>query len=115
MKKIAVALKNKGNKIDHFGKCEYFIIYNYDDKTDKIDYDDVIFSSKDHDKNHEEWEKSAEAIKDCDIVICEKIGLVAKTEVNNMGIKVIESEGFIEDVLDDFINKQINKKNIIIS
>ncbi len=114
MKKLAIALKNNGKKVEHFGKCEYFIVYNYDENKDQAEYDSVIFSSKDHERNHEEWEKSADSIKECDIVICEKIGLVAKTEVNNMGIKVIESQGAIEDVLDNFIQTQKNKKNIIL-
>ncbi|WP_455645184.1 NifB/NifX family molybdenum-iron cluster-binding protein [Methanosphaera sp.] len=114
MKKIAIAVKENGKKVEHFGICEYFIVYNYDEKNHDAEYDNVIFSSKDHNKNGEEWEKSADAIKNCDIVICEKMGLVAKTEVKKMGIKIIESEGLIEDVIDNFIKTETKKENIIL-
>jgi predicted Fe-Mo cluster-binding NifX family protein len=101
MEKIAIAVRENGKKVEHFGKCEYFIIYKYDEKTHDIEYNNVIYSSKSHDTDSEEWEKSADSIDGVNIVICEKIGLKAKAEVERRGIKVIESEGFIEDILDD--------------
>ncbi len=112
MKKIGVAVKDNGKRLEHFGICEYFVIYNYDEKKHNIEYYNVIFSSKDYRPDGEEWEKSADAIKDCDIVICEQIGMVAKTEVEKMGIKVIQTEGSIESVLDKFINTEKKKNNI---
>lgn len=112
MKKIGVAIKDNGKRLEHFGICEYFVIYNYDETDHTIEYDNVIFSSKDRRPDGEEWEKSAEAIKECDIVICEKMGMVAKAEVEKMGIKVIQKEGSVESVLDKFIDTQIKKDNI---
>lgn len=114
MKKIAIAVKDNGKKVEHFGVCEYFLIYNYDEKSYNIEYDNVIFSSKDHEKNHEEWEKSADAIKGCDILICEKIGFKAKAEVERRGMKVIEDEGNIESILDNFLNSEIKKDSVIL-
>lgn len=114
MEKIAIAVRENGKKVEHFGKCEYFIIYKYDEKTHDIEYNNVIYSSKSHDTDNEEWEKSADSIDGVNIVICEKIGLKAKAEVERRGIKVIESEGFIEDILDDFINKEIKKDKVIL-
>lgn len=114
MKKIAVAVKDNGKKLEHFGICEYFIVYDYDEKDHNIEYNNVIFSSKDHNPNSEEWEKSADSIKKCDIVFCEKIGLKAKSEVELMGIKVIEEEGSVEEVLDKFIEIETKKDNIIL-
>lgn len=112
MKTIGVAVKENGKRLEHFGICEYFIIYNYDEKKHNIEYANIVFSSKDHRPEGEEWEKSADSIKDCDIVICEKIGLVARAEVERMGIKVIESDTSVESALDDFINIQIKKDRI---
>lgn len=112
MKKIAIAVKENGKKVEHFGICEYFIIYDYNEKTHYVEYNNVIFSSKDHDKNNEEWKKSADAIDGCDILICEKIGMVAKVEVEKMGIKIIEDEGTTENVLDNFINIETKKQDI---
>ncbi len=112
MKKIGVAVKENGKRLEHFGICEYFLVYKYNEKSHNINYENILFSSKDHRADGEEWEKSADTIKDCDIVICEKIGLVARAEVERMGIKIIESEGLVEDVLDDFINREIKKASI---
>lgn len=112
MKKIGVAVKENGKRLEHFGICEYFILYKYDENSHNIEYENILFSSKDHRPEGEEWEKSADTIKDCDIVICEKIGLVARAEVEKMGIKIIESEGLVENVLDNFINIEIKKSSI---
>lgn len=113
MKKIAVAVKENGKRLEHFGICEYFVIYNYNEKTHNIEYNTVAFSSKDHNPAAEEWEKSADAIKDCDIVICERIGMVAKSEVELMNIKVVQDEGLVEDVLDNFIKIETKKDQIL--
>ena len=113
MKKIAVAVKDTGKKVEHFGICEYFLVYNYDEDKYSIEYDNIIFSSKNHKQDSEEWEKSADSIKNCDIVICEKIGPIAKAEVEMMDIKVIEEEGAVEDILDKFILVEKNKDNIL--
>ncbi|MBR0471789.1 MAG: NifB/NifX family molybdenum-iron cluster-binding protein [Methanosphaera sp.] len=112
MKKIGVTVKGNGKRLEHFGICEYFVIYKYDEKSHNIEYDNVIFSSKDRRPDGEEWEKSADAIKNCDIVICEKMGMVAKAEVEKMGIKVIQEEGSVEAVLDEFISRQKKRDNI---
>lgn len=112
MKKIGVAVKDNGKRLEHFGICEYFVIYNYDETDHVIEYENVVFSSKDYRPDGEEWEKSADAIKHCDIVICERIGMVAKAEVEEMGLKVIQAEGSVESVLDDFINSEIKKDSI---
>ena len=112
MKKIGVAVKENGKRLEHFGICEYFIVYNYDEKTFDIEYDNIIFSLKDHRTNNEEWEKSADAVKDCDIIFCEKIGMVARAEVERRGLKVIEEEGPVEEVLDKFINVEKKKASI---
>ncbi|MBO7719278.1 MAG: dinitrogenase iron-molybdenum cofactor biosynthesis protein [Methanosphaera sp.] len=113
MKKIAVAVKDTGKKVEHFGICEYFLVYNYDENNYNMEYDNIIFSSKNHKQDNEEWEKSADSIKNCDIVICEKIGPIAKAEVEMMDIKVIVEEGEVEDVLDRFIQIERNKGKIL--
>ena len=56
MEKIAVAVRDNGNKVGHFGKSENFVIYNYDKKTGKIEFNDVVISLKNR-KDEEEWEK----------------------------------------------------------
>ena len=113
MKKIAVAVKDNGKKVEHFGICEYFIVYDYNEDNYNIEYNNIIFSSKDHKSDSEEWEKSADSIKDCDVVICEKIGPIAKSEVEMMDIKVIEEDGTVEDILDKFILIEKNKDKIL--
>ena len=112
MKKIGVAVKENGKRLEHFGISEYFVIYNYNEKTYDIEYDNIVFSLKDHRSDSEEWEKSAHAIKDCDIIFCEKIGMVARAEVERMGLKVIEDEGLVEEVLDRYITLEKKKASI---
>lgn len=113
MKKIAVAVKDNGKKLEHFGVCEIFIVYDYDDETHIVEYSEIVYSSKDR-HGSEEWEKSADSISECDIVICEKIGLKAKTEVEARGIKVIETDGSIEEVLDAFIDSELRKSSVVL-
>lgn len=103
--KIAVAVKDNGVKVGHFGTSESFIVYNYDKKSGNIEYDNLIFSPKDH-TSPEEWEKSADAIDGCDVVICEKIGVVPKGQMKHKGVEVIEDEGSIDEVLDNFLKNQ---------
>ncbi len=113
MKKIAVALKENGKKLEHFGICEYFVIYKYNEDANTIEYDNVVFSSKNRDEKNQ-WEKSADSIRDCDIIICEQIGMSAKVEVEKRGFKVIQDKGNIESVLDKFLEIQEKKHNLIL-
>lgn len=103
MKKIAIAVKDNGVKVGHFGTSESFILYDYDENTGDIVYDRVVISPKNH-ASSEEWEKSADAIGMCDVVICEKIGVVPKVQLEEKGFEVIEDQGSIEDVLDSFLD-----------
>ena len=112
MKKIGVAVKENGKKLEHFGVCEYFIIYTFNEESYDIEYDDIVFSFKDHRPDVEEWDKSLDAVKNCDIVFCECIGLAAKAEVERRGIKVIEDKGLVEEVLDRFLYGQKKKDSI---
>lgn len=103
MSKIAIAVKDNGIKVGHFGTSENFVVYNYDENTGDIEYDTIIISLKNRTKDSEEWEKSADAIDGCDIVICEQIGVVPKVNLKEHGVEVIEDSGSIEDVLDNFL------------
>lgn len=105
MKKIVIAVKDNGVKVGHFGTSENFIVYDYDENTGNISYDTLIISPKNR-TSSEEWEKSADAIDMCDIIICEKIGVVPKVQLKECGFEVIEDSGLIEEVLDNFLNSQ---------
>ncbi|MDO5851675.1 MAG: NifB/NifX family molybdenum-iron cluster-binding protein [Methanobacteriaceae archaeon] len=107
MVKIAVAVNDNGKKLEHFGQSEYFVIYDYNKKDNSINYSDIKFSPKIKGQK-EQWEKSAETIKNCDIVLCENIGAVAKKEIKKMGIEVILYSGHVTYVLDKYLNSKKN-------
>lgn len=97
--KIAVATSN-GEDVDHFGKAQEFIIYEFDEEN--VNFIEKRESTKVKGEKHQ-WQKSLDAIKDCDIVICAQAGLKGKFGLKNAGIKLVEDEGKIEDVLDRFV------------
>ncbi len=97
--KIAVATSN-GKDVDHFGKAQGFMIYEFDEKD--INFIEKRESPKIKGEKHQ-WQKSLDAISDCEIVICVQAGLKGKFGLKNAGIQLVEDEGNIEDVLERFV------------
>ncbi|MGL4669361.1 MAG: NifB/NifX family molybdenum-iron cluster-binding protein [Methanobacteriaceae archaeon] len=98
--KIAIASSNNKDVDLHFGKARNIIIYELEDKTaNKIENREVIIND---DQRHQ-WKKVLETIKDCDIVICAQAGLKSKIGIDEAGIKVVEDEGPVDEVLARYI------------
>lgn len=97
--KIAVATSN-GKDVDHFGKAQKFMIYEFDEEN--INFIEKRESPKIKGEKHQ-WQKSLSVIEDCEIVICAQAGLKGKFGLKNAGIKLVEDEGNIENVLDRFV------------
>ena len=98
--KIAVATSNDKD-VDHFGKAQGFMIYEFDGKN--MNFIEKRESHKIKGEKHQ-WQKSLDAISDCEIVICVQAGLKGKFGLKNAEIKLVEDEGSIEEVLEKFIN-----------
>jgi len=98
--KIAVATSNCKD-VDHFGKAQNFMIYEFDEEN-------MVFierrdSKKIKGEKHQ-WQKSLDAIKDCEVVICAQAGFKGKFGLKNAGIKLVEDEGTIDEVLERYVN-----------
>lgn len=98
--KIAVATSNdKG--VEHFGKAQGFMIYEFDGEN--VTFIEKRDSPKIPGEKHQ-WQKSLNVIGDCEVVICSQAGLKGKVGLKNAGIKLMEDEGTIEEVLDRYIS-----------
>jgi predicted Fe-Mo cluster-binding NifX family protein len=97
--KIAVATSN-GKDVDHFGKAQEFMIYEFDEEN--MTFIEKRESKKIKGEKHQ-WQKSLDVIEDCEVVICAQAGLKGKFGLKNAGIKLVEDEGTIEDALHRYI------------
>lgn len=98
--KIAVATSN-GKEVDHFGKAREFMIYEFDEEN--IKFTEKRDSPKIKGEKHQ-WQKSLDVIEDCEVVICAQAGLKGKFGIKNAGIKLVEDEGSVEEVLERYVN-----------
>lgn len=106
--KIAIAASDDEKYVEHFGKAQKFLIYEFDGE--KEEYMETRESPKEPGEKHQ-WGKSLKVIKDCEVIICFQIGINAKPQLKKMGKTVVEDEGTVDDVLDSYIKhyKFMNK------
>lgn len=98
--KIAAATSNCKD-VDHFGKAQKFMIYEFDEEN--MVFIEKRDSRKIKGEKHQ-WQKSLDVIKDCKVVICAQAGLKGKFGLKNAGIKLVEDEGTIDEVLERYVN-----------
>ncbi|MGB9937613.1 MAG: NifB/NifX family molybdenum-iron cluster-binding protein [Methanobacterium sp.] len=98
--KIAVATSD-GKDVDHFGKAQGFMIYEFDEE--KMNYIEKRDSPKVKGEKHQ-WQKSLNVIEDCEVVICAQAGLKGKYGLKEAGIKLVEDEGSVAEVLKRYVN-----------
>jgi len=105
--KIAVATSN-GKDVEHFGKAQSFMIYEFDEEN--VNFTEKRESPKIKGEKHQ-WQKSLDVIGDCEVVICVQAGLKGKFGLKNAGIKLVEDEGSIDEVLERYVKhyKFMNK------
>jgi predicted Fe-Mo cluster-binding NifX family protein len=98
--KIAVASSDGTNADLHFGKAEHFSIYEFnEEKAVFIERRSVSITEG---EKHQ-WKKPLDIIEDCDVVICVQAGMNGKFGLEQKGIKLVEDEGTVEEVLDRYI------------
>lgn len=97
--KIAVA-SSDGKHVDlHLGKAKNLMIYEFDgEKSQLVDERGVHI---DKDARHQ-WQKPLEACRDCEVVIAVQAGMKAKIGFKNAGIKIMEGQGTVEEVLEKY-------------
>ncbi|MDR2830978.1 MAG: FeMo cofactor biosynthesis protein [Methanobrevibacter sp.] len=99
--KIAIA-SSDGRKVDlHFGKANSIYIYDFDGENAKcVEHRIVnIVTNEQH-----QWRKVLDIILDCDVVISVQSGFKSRFGIEKAGLKNIEDEGLIEDVLKKYID-----------
>ena len=101
--RVAVAVSDDEKYTEHFGRAQKFMIYEFNGED--IELIDKRESKKIPGEKHQ-WGKSLNVIGDCDVIICLQIGLRAKPALKQMGKKIVEDDGRLEDVLQRFINHQ---------
>lgn len=98
--KIAVASSDGINADLHFGKANYFSIYEFDEEK-------VIFLERRNvsitEGEKHQWKRPLDIIEDCEVVICVQAGMNGKFGLEQKGIKLVEDEGTVEEVLDRYI------------
>ena len=106
--KIAIASSDNEEYVEHFGKAQKFIIYEFDGE--KVDFIEIRNSPKVPGEKHQ-WGKSLNVIKDSDVIICMQIGINAKPALKKMDKTVVEDDGTIDEVLGRYIKhyKFMNK------
>jgi predicted Fe-Mo cluster-binding NifX family protein len=99
--KIAIASSDGKNLDLHFGKAKSLYIFDFNGKNEKfLEKRTVEFVE---DQKHQ-WMKTLKAIEDCDVVICVQAGLKSKCGIEESGIKLVEDEGPVDEVLKRYID-----------
>ena len=106
--KIAVATENGTSISEHFGRSAGFIIFDISDgKANRLELRENIFTAHSQGRcghgheadGHHSHEAIADALKDCQAVICHGMGQRAFVDLESKGIKaVIISEGLDADL-----------------
>lgn len=102
--KIAVASSDGVNADLHFGKARSFYIYEFEEE--KEDSQANLIEKREVTINEGEkhqWQKPLEMIEDCEVVICVQAGMNGKFGLEQKGIKLVEDEGTVEEVLNRYI------------
>ena len=101
--RIAVASSN-GKDVDlHFGKARSICIFDFDEEGNNktfVERRTVEFESG---QKHQ-WMKTLNTIGDCDVVICVQSGFKSKFGIEEAGLKLVEDEGSIDEVLNRYID-----------
>jgi predicted Fe-Mo cluster-binding NifX family protein len=98
--KIAIASSDDGKYVEHFGKAQKFLIYEFDGE--KAEFLQTRESPKEPGEKHQ-WGKSLNVVEDSDVIICMQIGINAKPALKKMGKDVVEDEGKVDEVLEHYI------------
>jgi predicted Fe-Mo cluster-binding NifX family protein len=99
--RIAIASSDGKNVDLHFGKANSIYVYDFDGlSARRVDHRVVNIVSNDK----HQWMKVIDAISDCDVVISVQSGFKARFGIEKAGLKNIEDDGSIEDVLKRYVD-----------
>lgn len=106
--KIAVVSSDGANVDLHLGKGNSIFIYEFEnDNLDLLEHRQIDI---DVESKHQ-GSKVIEACKDCDVLIALQYGFKSKIIAEDVGIKLVEDEGTIDEVLKRYIDHVNFMKN----
>lgn len=106
--KIAVVSSDGANVDLHLGKGNSIFIYEFEnDNLDLLEHRQIDI---DVESKHQ-GSKVIEACKDCDVLIALQYGFKSKIKAEDVGIKLVEDEGTIDEVLKRYIDHVNFMKN----
>lgn len=105
---IAIASTDKKN-VDHFGRAQGFFIYLWEEKDPElVEYRETNINPE---EKHQ-WAEGLNKLGDCEVIIVAQAGMKAKYGIKQVGLKLVEDEGTVEEVLERFIKHEEFMANI---
>ncbi|MDP3065836.1 MAG: NifB/NifX family molybdenum-iron cluster-binding protein [Methanobacteriaceae archaeon] len=97
--RIAIATTDKINAA-HFGRAQGFAVYQWEEgEPEFVDYRETnVTPGEKH-----QWSKGLSLLKDCEVIIVAQAGMNAKYGIKQAGLKLVEEEGTVEDVLSSYV------------
>lgn len=99
--KIVVASSNGENVDLHLGKANSLYVYEFDDNG--LDFIEIRHVDIDESSTHQ-GSIVLDAVKDCDVLISQQYGFKSKMNADDLGIKLVNDEGPIDEVLKRYID-----------
>ncbi|GAB6055162.1 nitrogen fixation protein [Methanobacterium alkalithermotolerans] len=96
--KIAVASSN-GQQVDyHFGNSPHFLIFELENM--KVNFLEIRNTGPEKHKNHDDiFNIRYKLLKDCQMIVCSKIGNEPFIKLKKSGINILEYEGDLESAI----------------
>ena len=104
-------VSSDGENVDlHLGRGKSVYVYDYDEEVNFVERRDIEIED---DAKHQGG-KVISACHDCDVLISAKYGFKSKIKAEDAGIKLVEDEGPIDEVLKRYIDHVNFMKNVIV-
>ena len=104
-------VSSDGENVDlHLGRGKSVYVYDWDDEVNFVERRDIEISE---DAKHQGG-KVISACGDCDVLISAKYGFKSKIKAEDAGIKLVEDEGPIDEVLKRYIDHVNFMKNVTV-
>ena len=104
-------VSSDGENVDlHLGRGKSVYVYDWDDEVNFVERRDIEIAE---DAKHQGG-KVISACGDCDVLISAKYGFKSKIKAEDAGIKLVEDEGPIDEVLKRYIGHVNFMKNVTV-
>ena len=101
--RIAVASSDGKNVDLHFGKARSICIFDFDEDGNNKTFVEKRTVEIEEGERHQ-WMRTLDTIQDCCVIICVQAGFKAKFGIGEAGLKLVEDEGPLDEVLNRYID-----------